>query len=80
MAIGVQAYVLVANFKANIVSLIHIRLYSQKLAVEGRGSNDVFYGINNCFDTLIHDYLFENKFVVGDLVPSEAINRLLQTF
>jgi hypothetical protein len=48
VALGIQTYFLVSNPKADIISLIHIRLYTQKLAVQRLCSSYVFDGIDEC--------------------------------
>jgi DNA-binding MarR family transcriptional regulator len=55
MTVGIQSDILLSNFEANIIWRIRIRLDAQKLAEHLLRSSQILDGVNDCFDTLIHE-------------------------
>jgi hypothetical protein len=57
VTVGVEANVLAVHLEADIIRLIGIGFYAQKLTIQCFGLSDVLDGIDDCSDTLIHGEL-----------------------
>lgn len=54
VAVGVQGYVLTCKGIANVIRLVNCWFYTQKFGVKGLRLSDVFDGVDDRFETLIH--------------------------
>src|SRR5918997_4320939 len=57
MAVGTQTDILASDVEADVVSLIHVGLYAQELAVQGPGLREVLDGVDDRLDAFGHGVL-----------------------
>jgi hypothetical protein len=48
VAMGIQTDILAFDVEADVVSLIHLGLHAQELAVQGLGLREVLDGVDEC--------------------------------
>jgi hypothetical protein len=57
VTMGIQTDILAFDVEADVVSLIHLGLHAQELAVQGLGLREVLDGVDECLDAFGHGVL-----------------------
>jgi hypothetical protein len=57
VAMGIQTDILASDVEADVVSLIHVGLYAQELAVQGPSLREVLDGVDDLLDAFGHGVL-----------------------
>ena len=57
VAVGIQTDILALNVEADLVSLNHVGLHAQKLAVQRLGLREVFDRVDDCLNAFSHEEL-----------------------